>query len=54
MKYKILPVFLPFSGCKNICLFCNQSNITGESEKDVVRNVNEQLHYYLSKCIPVI
>jgi histone acetyltransferase (RNA polymerase elongator complex component) len=51
MKYKILPVFLPFSGCKNICLFCNQSNITGESEKDVVRNVNEQLHYYLSKNI---
>jgi histone acetyltransferase (RNA polymerase elongator complex component) len=51
MKYKILPIFLPFSGCKNICLFCNQSNITGEGEKEVVMNVNEQLHYYLSKNI---
>jgi len=49
MKYNILPVFIPFSGCKNICLFCNQEHITGENKRDVVKNVDEQLQYYLNK-----
>ena len=51
MKYNILPVFIPFSGCKNICLFCNQEHITGENKKDVVKSVDEQLQYYMNKNV---
>ncbi|MDR1360506.1 MAG: radical SAM protein, partial [Deltaproteobacteria bacterium] len=28
-RRRILPIFLPFSGCRKICLFCNQERQTG-------------------------
>ena len=30
-KYKILPVFIPFAGCKSQCIFCNQKVSSGNS-----------------------
>ncbi|MDR2077003.1 MAG: radical SAM protein [Desulfovibrio sp.] len=32
---RILPVFLPFSGCRRICLFCNQEAQTGHRREAV-------------------
>ena len=51
MSYKILPLFIPFSGCKNICIYCNQENITGQSENNILNNIKGQLLYYLDKNI---
>jgi histone acetyltransferase (RNA polymerase elongator complex component) len=51
MSYKILPLFIPFSGCKNICLYCNQKNITGQLGRNILNNIKEQLQYYLDKNI---
>jgi histone acetyltransferase (RNA polymerase elongator complex component) len=51
MLYKILPLFIPFSGCKDICLYCNQEDITGNTENNNLSNLKEQLHCYLDKNI---
>lgn len=48
MAFKILPVFIPFIGCKSICLFCNQESIAGFSVNDILQNVESQLKYYLN------
>jgi len=42
MKNKIFSVFLPFSGCKQRCLFCDQPNISGAempTPQEVAQNV---------------
>lgn len=51
MAYKILPLFIPFVGCKDICLYCNQENISGKPEKNILLHLKEQLHFYLGKNI---
>ncbi|MDY6820795.1 MAG: radical SAM protein [Deferribacterota bacterium] len=47
MKHKILPIFLPFIGCKKICIYCNQNNITGINESNLIKCVEEQLKKHL-------
>jgi Histone acetyltransferase len=37
-NYYIIPLFVPHEGCPHNCVFCNQSRITGESER-VTREV---------------
>lgn len=32
MKMANIPIFIPHSGCKNDCAFCNQRSITGKAE----------------------
>lgn len=42
MIKKIIPIFVPHSGCPHDCIFCNQKKITGVSTnitKDTVRNI---------------
>jgi histone acetyltransferase (RNA polymerase elongator complex component) len=51
MQYKILPLFIPFIGCKTICSYCNQNTITGEQSVDILSNLKKQLSYYLEKHI---
>lgn len=43
---KILPVFIPFLGCPNRCLFCNQKAITG-IESNYSSSVIKQIEDYL-------
>lgn len=43
-KNKILPIFLPFVACGNICTYCNQNAITKlESPIDVMTSARQQL-----------
>ncbi len=53
-KHKNIPFFIPHCGCKNNCVFCNQTKITGyvmedsdiESEKArLVKTVDEALNH---------
>ncbi|MBL4930850.1 elongator complex protein 3 [Clostridium paridis] len=37
-NYYIIPLFVPHEGCPHNCVFCNQSRITGESER-VTRDI---------------
>ncbi len=47
MKNKILPVFIPFAGCKNKCIFCNQPSITGINENYSTDSIINQIKKYL-------
>lgn len=47
MKSKILPVFIPFLGCKNRCLFCNQQAITGQTIENIFLDCEEQIKNYI-------
>lgn len=31
-KHAIIPIFIPFRGCRNKCVFCNQSTITARTD----------------------
>lgn len=44
---KILPVFIPFSGCKTKCVYCNQNSISGQYVTNLQENVLEQIEYFL-------
>lgn len=46
-KNRILPVFIPFLGCPNRCLFCNQKAITG-IETDYRSSIFSQIENYLN------
>src|SRR5690554_1131163 len=37
-KMKIIPIFVPHSGCPNDCVFCNQKKITGKGVVKVDSN----------------
>jgi len=39
-KQKILPVFLPFMGCKNRCIFCSQHEQTGIDHQSIHHALN--------------
>lgn len=48
-KHKILPLFIPFQGCRYRCVYCNQNNITGITDKEeLVRSVESQLARWMS------
>ena len=50
-KHFIIPVFIPHNGCPNICVFCNQSAITGVRRpspmvpEDLISHVQTYLGY---------
>lgn len=48
MKHKILPVFIPFAGCLNRCIFCDQRAITGISSGINRESIQSQIQTYLS------
>lgn len=44
---KILPVFIPFSGCKTKCVYCNQNSISGQNIFNFQEDVLRQVEYFL-------
>lgn len=45
----IIPIFLPHMGCPHQCLFCNQNNITGHSNKLPSKaSISHQIERFLS------
>jgi len=45
-NYKIFPLFIPFSGCKNRCIFCDQNIITNNkstTEKNLLLEISNNL-----------
>jgi hypothetical protein len=40
----VIPIFLPHLGCGSRCIYCNQSDITGERERDLAGRVERALH----------
>ena len=47
-RYLILPLFIPFYGCENRCIYCNQNLITGE-EGELLDSVERQLAGWLTR-----
>lgn len=46
--HKILPVFVPFAGCRNRCIYCNQLKITGQSNGELIESARRQIDFCLS------
>ncbi|MDR0453350.1 MAG: radical SAM protein [Deferribacteraceae bacterium] len=46
-KYKILPVFIPFSGCRSRCIYCDQTTITGITDTDVILSAEKQIKRWM-------
>ncbi len=42
-KHKIFPIFLPFLGCKNKCVYCNQNKITNLTISDLENFLEEKI-----------
>lgn len=51
MKHYNIPIFVTHSGCPNMCVFCNQSKITGREEEQSISEVSTTIENYL-KTIP--
>lgn len=51
MKHYNIPIFVTHSGCPNMCVFCNQSKITGKMEEECVSETTKIIESYL-KTIP--
>ncbi len=47
-KQLIIPVFIPFGGCPHKCVFCNQRDITGQSNMPTAQEVSGKVIEYLS------
>jgi histone acetyltransferase (RNA polymerase elongator complex component) len=47
-KNRILPVFIPFLGCNNQCIYCNQQAITGKKIASLYDDCNNQIKEYLN------
>ncbi len=48
MKPLIIPVFVPHAGCPNICVFCNQREVTCRDEVPGADIVDSQMELFLS------
>lgn len=40
---KICPVFIPFAGCLNKCIFCNQNSVTGITTSEITDSAQKQI-----------
>lgn len=47
-KRLIIPIFIPFGGCPNQCVFCDQKGITGGSALPSIKEVTDTIDSYLS------
>lgn len=47
MKNRILPVFIPFAGCRQRCVYCSQNSITGHTSTEIVSSAERQIKDYL-------
>ncbi|MBD3426473.1 MAG: radical SAM protein [Candidatus Omnitrophica bacterium] len=45
-KYYVIPFFIPFRGCPNKCVFCDQNRITGE-KMPAPGEISEKMEKYL-------
>jgi histone acetyltransferase (RNA polymerase elongator complex component) len=48
-KNLIIPVFIPYRGCPNQCVFCNQKRITGQPDAPAPQEVVKFLEEHLSE-----
>ena len=46
--HAIIPIFIPHSGCRNDCVFCNQRKITARTVSPTQEQVRETVEQYLS------
>ena len=46
--HAIIPIFIPHSGCRNDCVFCNQRKITARTQPPPPELVRETVEQYLS------
>jgi histone acetyltransferase (RNA polymerase elongator complex component) len=44
MKNRILPVFIPFAGCRQRCVYCSQNSITGHSSSEIISSAERQIN----------
>ncbi|MBI5236411.1 MAG: radical SAM protein [Deltaproteobacteria bacterium] len=47
-RFFIIPVFIPFGGCPEKCVFCDQRGITGEKGLPSVEDVSDTIEAHLS------
>lgn len=47
-RHLIIPVFLPFGGCPHLCVFCNQTSITGIADLPSIDEVTRTIEAHLS------
>ncbi len=47
-KRLIIPIFIPFAGCPNRCVFCDQEGITGDTQMPSVSAVVSTIEGYLA------
>ena len=50
-RYKILPVFISFHGCKSRCIYCDQPDVTDSSGAEVIASVNTQIKRWLEHSV---
>lgn len=43
MKNRILPVFIPFAGCRQRCVYCSQNSITGHTSSEIISSAEQQI-----------
>ncbi|MHB8173146.1 MAG: elongator complex protein 3 [Nitrospirota bacterium] len=51
-NHHIVPIFIPHKGCRHLCVFCNQKNISGVSAAPSPEEVSEYLSGALSADRP--
>ncbi len=44
---KIIPIFLPYAGCRHKCVFCDQVGVTGEAKRPTPDEIDEKIREYL-------
>ena len=47
IPYLVIPIFVPFGGCTNKCVFCNQTKITGIGYLPSIETVKQTIEAYL-------
>lgn len=47
-KRLIIPIFIPFAGCRHRCVFCNQTEITGQHNRADTAMIMKTIEAYLS------